>query len=156
MTEVAFTVLQLDRYSIMLLYNLLRVFGGGNTLFACYQSETKRRKREGVFGPNILNDLPGYARSESLNPQDATQCHKLVNLCTSVKVLIRKQLSVHVDSVASTLLQCIDYLERPAQFSNRSFMVKRFRVKCYALSLHVPTESISLFFCIWILYGLRW
>lgn len=145
MTEVAFTVLQLDRYSIMLLYHLLRVFGGGNTLFACYQSETKRRKREGVFGPNILNDLPGYARS--LNPQDATQCHKLVNLCTSVKVLIRKQLSVHVDSVASTLLQCIDYLERPAQFSNRSFMVKRFRVKCYALSLHVPTESISLFFC---------
>lgn len=144
MTEVAFTVLQLDRYSIMLLYNLLRVFGGGNTLFACYQSETKRRKREGVFGPNVLNDLPGYARS--LNPQDATQCHKLVNLCTSVKVLIRKQLSVHVDSVASTLLQCIDYLERPAQFSNRSFMVKRFRVKCYALSLHVPTKSIS-FFC---------
>lgn len=106
MTEVAFTVLQLDRYSIMLLYNLLRVFGGGNTLFACYQSETKRRKREGVFGPNILNDLPGYARSESL-----------------------------------------DYLERPAQFSNRSFMVKRFRVKCYALSLHVPTQSIFLFFC---------
>lgn len=143
MTEVAFTVLQLDRYSTMLLYNLLQVFGGGNMLFASYQRETKRRKREGLLGPNILNDLPGYARSEALNPQDATQCHKLVNLCTSVKVLIRKQLSVHVDSVASTLLQCIDYLERPAQFSNRSFMLKLFRVKCYALSLHVPTESIS-------------